>query len=263
MRNPVCAPRVVLSKGLALAAALAAASVMAGCSFSWDSTGMSDIFVGGRKATDIVADGQPPPEPGSPDEAKPPLSDEEATSSLRRLAILPVAYVDAASALPCDLCPGGLEAKPTGALAARLTTGFIYEAVARHPRFLFPTPEVVDKAMAATASHGMRETAAALARDGRADWVVAATLLELRPRVGNDETPEQTAGVKLFVALVDARSGNVLWSETFDRDEPTRGFIYGTYDKVMNDRPVRYKTAEAYAEDAVDELVEDLVDELD
>jgi hypothetical protein len=269
MRNPASALRVGSLRRFGLGAALLlAASAMSGCSFSWDSSGIGDIFLGGRKAADIVADGQPPPEPGSEAEARAAAEAqaaaeaEESGSSLRKVAILPVAYTDGATAQPCDLCPTGLAMRPTGRLQARLATGFIYEAIARHPRFLFPTPEVVDRAMAGTATSSMRETAKALAASGLADWVVVAALLELRPRVGSDEAPEQTAGVVLYASLVDARTGNVVWSDTFDRNEPSRGFVYGTYDKVMNDRPVRYKTADAYVEDAVDELIDDLVDEI-
>lgn len=259
MRTPGSISRPVFLQRMAAGAALLiATSVTSGCSFNWDSGGINDIFFGGRKATDIVKAGEAPPEPNGPMDPKT-STEPDGSASLRKVAILPVAYVDASSSVPCDLCPPGLEMNPTGLSASRLATGFIYEAVVHHPRFLFPTPEVVDRAIAGTASHGMRETAAALAKAGRADWVIVAALQELRPRVGDDQHPEQSAGVKMYAALVEARSGDVIWSDTFDEDEPSRNFVYRIYDKVMNDRPVRYHTAEGYSEVAVDDLIGTLV----
>lgn len=264
MRNPDSSPRVVSLRRLAAGAALLlTASVTSGCSFSWDSSGISDIFLGNRKAADIVKGPETPPQPGAAEGEKAATPEEDPTTSLKRIAILPVAYTDGTTAMPCDLCPPDLAMQPTGRMQARLATGFTYEAIARHPRFLFPTPDFVDRTMAGTASKGMRETAAALAKAGRADWVVVEALLELRPRVGDDVSPETTAGVRLYAALVDARTGNILWSETFDENQPTRNFVLKFYDKIGNDKPLRYKTAEAYTEDAVDDLIEDLVDELD
>jgi hypothetical protein len=263
MRTPDSAPRVVPPQRLASGAALLlAAMVASGCSFSWDSSGISDIFLGNRKASDIVKGPEEPPKPDAPAGA-PAAPEEDSSTSLRRIAILPVAYTDGATAIACDLCPPDLAWKPTGPLQARLATGFIYEAISRHPRFLFPTPDVVDRTMAGTASQGMRETAAALAKAGLADWVVATALVEQRQRLGDDESPERTAGVTMYAALVDARTGNVVWSDTFDQDQSHRNFLYNAYDLFMNDRPVRYQTADAYTEVAVDELIEDLVDELD
>lgn len=263
MRTPDSIPRVVCPPRFATGATLLLAALLAsGCSFSWDSSGISDIFLGNRKASDIVTGPQVPPEPGAQAGA-PVAPEEDPSTSLRRIAILPVAYTDGATAIPCDLCPPDLALKPTGPLQARLATGFIYEAIARHPRFLFPTPDVVDRTMAGTASNGMRETAAALAKAGLADWVVVSALVEQRPRLGDDEAPDQTAGVTMYAALVDTRTGNVEWSDTFDRNESHRNFLYNAYDRIVNDRPVLYRTAEAYTEVAVDELIEDLVDELD
>lgn len=258
MRNPGFLPRPgSLQRVAAGAALLIATSVTSGCSFNWDSSGISDIFLGGRKASDIVKSSEVPEEPNGPSDAK--ASAAATSTTLRRVAILPVAYADATSTQPCDLCPPGLEMKPTSMQAARLATGFTYEAVAHHPRFLFPTPEIVDRAMASAPTHGMRETATALAQAGRADWVIVSALQELRPRVGDDRHPEQTAGVKMYVALVEARTGDVLWSDTFDENEPMRNFVYRFYDKLMNDKPVRYHTAEGFIEVAVDDLIGTLV----
>lgn len=260
-----------------IAAALLAAAAMSGCSFSWDSSGIRDVLLGGRKPSEIAPAAEPVDTNAATNadaaarseaEAKATAEAEAAAASddertLTKVAILPVAYVDAAGSIPCDLCPPSVQMKSATAHAARLTTGFIYEAIARHPRILFPPPAAVDRAMAATPSHGMRETAAALAAAGNADVVVAAALIELRPRVGPDDAPETPAGVTLYVSLVDARTGEVRWSDTFDQNESGRNVLLRTWDKVAADRPIRYSTAEGYCEYAADELIEDLVDELD
>ncbi len=256
MRTPRTATTIVL---LLLAAA------MSGCSFSWDSSGIKDVLLGGRPASEIgrsTTNADAPHEAGpAPAESK--GDEEEAESSLQKIAILPVAFNDLGGGLACDLCPPSVQMKPTTPLAARLVTGFIYEAIARHPRLLFPTPEVVDKAMASTGTRSLRQTAAKLAADGRADKVVVSALIELRPRVGPNDAPTTSAGVALYVSLVNARTGEVEWSDTFDENESGRGMVLKSYDKLMNDKPVRWSTAEGFSEQAVDELIEDLVGELD
>jgi hypothetical protein len=265
------------SNPLRIAAALLVAAVMSGCSFSWDSSGIRDVLLGGRKPSEIAPAGEPVDANAATNADAAAKADAEARAAaeaqaaaesdddrkLTKLAILPVAYVDPTGSVPCDLCPPSVQMKSATAHAARLTTGFIYEAIARHPRILFLPPSVVDRAMAAAPTHGMRETAAALAGAGNADLVVAAALVELRPRVGPDDAPESTAGVTLYVSLVDARSGEVKWSDTFDDNESGRNWVLRTWDRLAADRPIRFSTAEGYCEYAVDELIEDLVDELD
>ena len=152
---------------------LVAASLMSGCSFSWDSSGIKDVLLGNRRPADIVkgeeqpgsttnADADPLAEQASPPAPRP--EDEgDNESSLRRIAILPVAYTDGVAGQPCDVCPASVAMQPTNALAARLVTGFIYEAIARHPRFLFPSPETVEKTMAATTGRSFRQATTALA----------------------------------------------------------------------------------------------------
>jgi len=270
--QPAAARRFAAAIPVLIAASLTSALV-SGCSFSWDDSGIKDVLLGNRRPADIVkgeeqqgtsatAEADPLAEQASPPAPRPEdQGDEE--SSLRRIAILPVAYSDGSGGQPCDVCPPSVAMKSTSAMSARLVTGFIYEAVARHPRFLFPSPETVEKTMAATAGRSFRQATTALASAGRADVVIAPALIELRPRVGPDDAPTQPAGVALYIALLDGRSGAILWSETFDQDESGRGWSMSLYDRVMGDRPVRWHTAEGFSEVAADELVEELVDELD
>ena len=253
-------------------------ALFAGCTFSWDDSGIKDVNVIGRRPGDIgpqdgkegkegttaSAEGAAPavatPAPAGSVAAGAPVSED---SSLRRIAILPVAYRDQTGGQSCDLCAGAPEMKPTNAMSARLATGFLYEAIARHPRLLFPPPGVVDQTLRATPGQSYRAAATSLSAGGKADYVVAAALLDLRPRVGPDNGPDQPAGVAMYAALVDARSGEVLWSDTFDDDESGRNLMLRAYDRVMNDKPIRWRSADEYCEHAVDELVEDLVDEVD
>ncbi len=248
---------------LASAAAFLVAAVLSGCSFNWGEGGVSDVLVGGRPAAEIVpaaTNADAGDVAASTGEAKP---SEDVSSNLRRIAILPVAYTDGANGQPCDLCPASVAMKPTDALSARLVTGFVYEAVARHPRFLFPPFDVVERTVLAQPNLSFRAAMQQLNASGRADYVVVTALQELRPRVGPNDDPEQPAGVAMYAALVDAKTGTIVWSDTFDRNESGRGVIKGTYDKVMNDRPVRWSTAQEYSERAADKLIDDLVDELD
>lgn len=244
-----------------LVAAMLLVTGAAGCSFNWGEGGISDVLFGGRPADEIVpaATNADAGEVAAPEE-KPA---EDTSSTLRRIAILPVAWTDGTSGQPCDLCPETVTMKPTDELSARLATGFIYEAIARHPRFLFPPHDVVERTVAAQPNLSLRAAAQQLNASGRADYVVVAALQELRQRVGPNDDPEQAAGVAMYAALVDAKTGAILWSDSFDRDEGGRGIFKGTYDKVMNDRPVRWSTAREFSEHAVDKLIDDLVDELD
>lgn len=246
-----------------VAAAILVAAGVAGCSFNWGEGGISDVVFGGRPADEIVptATNADAGEVAAPASAGEPAGD--ASTNLRRIAILPVAYTDGSSGQPCDLCPESVTMKPTDALSARLVTGFIYEEVARHPRFLFPPYDVVERTVLAQPNLSFRAAMQQLHAAGRADYVVVAALQELRQRVGPNDDPEQPAGVAMYAALVDAKTGEVVWSDAFDRDESGRGVFKGTYDKVMNDKPVRWSTAQEYSERAADALIDDLVDELD
>lgn len=243
----------------ALAPSLMMALLVSGCSFSWGDGGISDVLFGGRKASELGPQGEALEEGAASAET---LS-ANAETALTRIAIFPTGYLAQDSAQPCDLCPSTLVQKPTSRMAARLVTGFTYEAMGRHPRFLLPFPPEVDKAIAAAPGLSYRAAAVALGQAGKADFVLVSSLLELRPRVGPDDKPETPAGVALSMALLDARSGNVVWSDTFDENETGRGFITRTYDNVMNDEPVRWSTAEEHSEFGVDELVDDLIDAID
>jgi hypothetical protein len=249
--------------GLWMPAVLVAATLLSGCSFTWGEGGIGDILFGGRKADEIVGQNDPNQNQAKPGVTAAPAAAEVEGSSLRKVAILPVAWTDGTNGQPCDLCPPSVTLKATDALSARLATGFIYEAVARHPRFLFPPHAAVEKTLDQTPGHSMRQAMATLSSGNRADYAIIAALVELRQRVGDNKNPESPAGVAMYAALVDAKTGETIWSDTFDDNESSRGVFLGTYDKVMNDRPIRWSTAQEYTEHAVDELIEDLVDELD
>lgn len=230
---------------------LAVTLAVSGCSFSFgDDEGPSDITIAGRSPGQLV---------GGAEGVEGAKSASDDDRGLRKIAILPVAYRDAAGGYACDLCGDAVQMQETGAAAARLATGFLYEAVARHPRILFPNHQSVEK----VASRGMRQAAADLAAGGSADAVIVAALVELRPRVGPDDSPEKPAGVTMFLSLVDARSGTALWSKTFDREEAPPSWFRLLLHKIWGDTPRRWSTAEGYTEVAADNLVEDLIDYLD
>lgn len=264
MRQPAapspCRPDPRRGGASAMVLAVLVAFFASGCSFSWDSEGISDVLFGGRPASEITGAGEVVEEV---EEVVEDDGDEHEGSTLRRIAVLPTAYTDGTSGQPCDLCPDSVVMKPTDAKSARLVTGFVYEAIARHPRFLFPRADAVEKAVAARPDRRMAAAAQQLAAAGQADVVVVFALLELRPRVGPDSNPEVPAGASVYASLVDARSGEVLWSDFFNRDEKARNRVVRTYDKIANDAPIRWKTAQEFSEVGVDKLVDDLVDELD
>jgi len=188
------------------------------------------------------------------------IGDPDEIEGLRKIAVLPVAYSDGAGGgYPCDICPGTIQLKPTTAQAARLATGFLYEEVARHPRILKPGFELVEPA----AKKGMRQGAAELAAAGQADAVLATALVELRPRVGSDHGPDTPAGAVMYAALVDARTGAVLWSSTFDGNESGPGVVRKRINRLTGAKVARWRTAEGYTEAATRELVEGLMDHLD
>lgn len=277
--------RTTAKRAVALAATVVLVAGVAGCSvFRWgaekpidDAGNPSPTAEGGAVAQAGVAAGSggasgeaasagAPSEPAAAAtttaEAKAAAtaaSDAELHSAgLRKIAIFPVAYADAGGGYGCDLCPESVKMEPTSAAAARLTTAFFYENVARHPRFLTVRYETA----VAAASKGMRAAAADLSARGQADAVLIAALVALRPRVGDDEAPEQPAGAALFASLVDARSGEVLWSGTFDRDEKARNRFGRFYDKVVGGVPRKWHSAEGFTEVGVKDLVEDMVDEV-
>lgn len=218
----------------ALLVALALSLPAAGCSFSW---GGGDSPEGGDDGAAIEIE-------------------ETKAGPLRKVAILPAAYVAEDGGYACDLCDPPVSMKPTSREAARLVTGFFHEQIARHPRFLFPTHDVVE----AVSGSGMRQAAASLAAAGKADSVVVAALVELRQRVGTDDAPESPAGATIFAALVDARSGKTLWSKTYDGQQKGRGGMRRTVARIAGSKPFRWGTAEEFSETAVAELVEDLND---
>lgn len=256
-----------MRKALLVVTGLLTALLASGCSFNWGEGGISDVLFGGRKAGDIVKEGEQPNElhasQNAPNPNQPPAEEQVEGSSLRKIAILPVAWTDGTNGQPCDLCPASVVMKPTDLLSSRLATGFIYEQVATHPRFLFPPHSVIEKTMEQAPDRSMKAAAAALAASNRADYVIVAALVELRQRVGDDDKPEQPAGVEMYAALIDTHTFATLWSDTFNENESSRGMVLGTYDKVMNDKPIRWHTAQEFSEHAVDTLIEDLVDELD
>lgn len=243
-------------------AMLVAATLVSGCSFTWGEGGIGDVLFGGRKAEEIVNANDPNQEQARPAPSTTGSAEVEG-SSLRKVAILPVAWTDGTNGQPCDLCPDSVAMKATDALTARLATGFMYEAVARHPRFLFPPHAAVERTMEQTPGRSMRQAMATLSSGNRADYAIVAALMELRPRVGDNQNPETPAGVAMYAALIDAKTGATIWSDTFDENESSRGMILGTYDKVANDRPIRWSTAQEFSEYAIDQLIEDLVEELD
>lgn len=244
-------PFTIAMPATLLAVMLAVMSGVSGCSFSFgDDEGPSDITIAGRSPGQLV---------GGAEGVEGAKSASDDDRGLRKIAILPVAFRDAAGGYACDLCGDSVQMQETSAAAARLATGFLYEAVARHPRILFPNHQAVEK----VSTRGMRQAAADLAAAGTADAVIVAALVELRPRVGPDDSPEKPAGVTMFLSLVDARSGTVHWSKTFDREEAPPNWFRLLLHKIWGDTPRRWSTAEGYTEHAADELVEDLIDYLD
>jgi len=232
------------------------ATGVAACSFSWGAHKSEDTSAKPAAAAQPAA---PALDPAAKAAAAAALDAELAKASgLRKIAILPTAYNGADGGYACDLCPESVVMQPTSAEAAKLVTAFLYESIARHPRFLVVRYETV----ATAAAKGMRAAAADLASRGQADAVLIAALVALRPRVGDDEKPEKPAGASLFASLVDSRNGTVLWSGTFDEDETARNWFLRRYDRVVGGVPRKWHSAEGFTETGVRSLIDDLVDEV-
>jgi len=175
-----------------------------------------------------------------------------------RLAILATAYSGPQDSLPCLFCPSELKPKPTAsAVDARLLTSFIYERIARHPRF-----HVVDHLLSSDSGQSMNEVADELDRIGSADAMVVSELIDLRRRKGSVDDPDAVAGVTFWMGLVEVGSHRLLWQARFDEDEKARGWFGATLSLVRQGYRQRWSTAEEFLGKGVAGLVDDMVDDI-
>ncbi len=188
------------------------------------------------------------------------LSGKPDAKPLIRLAILPAAFAGADGNYPCDVCPSDVTLRGgTTAADARLVTAFFYEQIARHPRF-----QVLDHRLTeALAAPGMRAGMNELVARDLADVVVVPAVIEFRERIGGGANPERPAGLTLYAAVMPLSGADLAWEGRIDDDESPDGRFGGTFRRLVEGGERRWMTGGGFAALAVEELVEDMVDELD
>lgn len=196
------------------------------------------------------------------DELPPLLPDFGGTEQVDpvRLVIFPAAHDGPDGTVPCDLCPADLEVvSGTTKEQATLVTAFFYEQIARHPRF-----SVLDHFESERlAAGGMRSALAEVAARDLADAAIVVSVLEFRERVGNGRNPETPAGLKLFASLVPAAGGEAIWTGRVDDGEESTGRFRTTMRRLIEGGERRWVSGGEFAGEAITELVDDLVDEID
>ncbi len=182
-----------------------------------------------------------------------------AVKELRRIAILPAAYVDLTGGSSCDLCPADLEMGVTSGDAADLLTAFFYEALDSYPRY-----KIIDyDRVRAVAAAGHRGAAQSLLAGENVDAVVVMALLDLRRREGGDENPTTPAGATIYAALVDASTFDVLWQGTFDKNEKASGRLVSRYYAIVRGDRQIWKTADEFMAVGAGDLVKSMVKRID
>jgi hypothetical protein len=172
-----------------------------------------------------------------------------------RIAIVPLAYRDAASTRSCDVCPNDLVMAPTSTADAQLATAFFYEQIARYPRFTIVPEQTMERYYADT----MDETITRLTEAERVDTVVVGALLEIRPRIGDPRRPERLGGASVYAAALDIETGEASWVEVFDGTDqpPTRVWLEAERLVGRKDHD-RYPTEYEVLEYGVRQLIESL-----
>jgi hypothetical protein len=179
-----------------------------------------------------------------------PFISPEVPGRIRKIAVLPFAYRDETGVVPCTMCPNPVVMAPTSEGDALLVTAFFYEALTRHPRFQIVQPETVSRYMADT----MEETTERLEVMENVDAVLVGVLLELRPRLGSPQDPEEPGGAAIYLALIDARTKAQLWNRVFDRTQRPQNVIDRGYEVVVGGQNPHWLSAQGIAQDAALEL---------
>jgi hypothetical protein len=180
-----------------------------------------------------------------------PFLSPEVPSATRTIAVLPFAYRDELGSVDCSMCPNRVVMAPTSENDALLVTAFFYEALTRHPRFVVVPPETVARFMADT----MEETTERLEVMANIDAVLIGALLELRPRLGDPQSPSDPGGAAIYVALIDVRTKQQLWNRVFDRTQRPEGAAARTIDTIVGNEDPYWLSAQGIAQDAALELM--------
>ncbi len=180
-----------------------------------------------------------------------PFISPEVPGEIQKIAVLPFAYRDESGVHPCTLCPNSVVMAPTSADDATLVTGFFYEALTRHPRFEVLAYDIVDRFGGDT----MQQTVERLQVMEDIDAVLIGALLELRPRVGDPQNPEEAGGAAVYAALVDARSGRALWNRVFDRTQRPANAAKKGYDVIVGGGNLHYLASQGIAQEAALEMM--------
>lgn len=183
-----------------------------------------------------------------------PFLSPEVPGRIRRIAVLPFAYRDELGAVPCTMCPNPVILAPTSEDDALLVTAFFYEALTRHPRFEVVPSQTVARFM----GESMEETTDRLEVMQSIDAVLVGALLELRPRLGNPQKPEDPGGAAVYVALIDARTRRQLWNRVFDRTQRPEGAAKRAYDAVLGNDLPHWLSARGIAQEGALELMKNM-----
>lgn len=180
-----------------------------------------------------------------------PFISPEVPGEIQKIAVLPFAFRDESGIRPCTLCPNPVVMAPTSADDATLVTGFFYEALTRHPRFEVLPYDIVDRFGGDT----MQQTMERLQVMEDIDAVLIGALLELRPRVGDPQNPEEAGGAAVYAALVDARSGRALWNRVFDRTQRGQNAAERSYDVIVGGGNLHWLGSQGIAQEAALEMM--------
>ena len=180
-----------------------------------------------------------------------PFVSPEVPGDIKRIAVLPFAYRDESGIRPCTLCPNPLVMAQTSEDDALLVTAFFYEALTRHPRFEVVPYETVDR----FAGDTMSQTLERLQVMESVDAVLVGALLELRPRVGDPQNPEEAGGAAVYAALIDANSGRSLWNRVFDRTQRAQNAAEKGYDVIVGGGNLHWLGAQGIAQEAALEMM--------
>ncbi len=180
--------------------------------------------------------------------------DDAAVDRLQRIAIIPFAYAGPDGGRACDLCPEPVVMRDTSKEKAVLATAFFFEQITQYPRFVVSDPRRVN----ALASVSMQDGLELFQTLDDIDVVVVGALIELRERQGSALGPLRPAGAAVYAALLDARTGEKLWSGTFDEDEKKNGRIRVTYNRLVNGGDKRWADALEYLQVGARKLIKSM-----
>ncbi len=183
-----------------------------------------------------------------------PFVSPEVPGRIKKIAVLPFAFRDAESIHACTLCPNPLVMAPTSQDDALLVTAFFYEALTRHPRFEVVPYETVDR----FAGDTMSQTLDRLQVMESVDAVLVGALLELRPRVGDPQNPEEAGGAAVYAALIDASSGQSLWNRVFDRTQRPANAAEKGYEVIVGGGNPHWLGAQGIVQEAALEMMSNM-----